>query len=1171
MAVHNVSSLAKRIHAMTSWEAHVHVCTEVRASSTSVRSLSRSLSGLGFASVWSAPPPRGATFEVPPGGVAICARKPLFIKQIKAPDLHRWESQGRLVAARIMMDSEELIVVGIYGFPPSHDNRRMNEDFFAQVFIWARGLRTPVVIAGDFNHTVSTSRTLSLAPTMGLWKVSPNDPTTRSKKGGASTHAAIDHVFGNYRLLDMRPHAHVDTTKWLSDHYPIILSVDMPKKDLHVWHWPKPMKLGRRRERVQPWRSANRTYGEWLAQAQTWLAENHDCLLIPKDKVTTSVEASVRPKIDEVYSLILSAQRALGRILDKTGDVSTRRKLQRKFDLLQIPYSDDDDDEENARSLDLCLANRLNHVQESTLKKWRDGVATWHAHDSQLYRYLRNVLPAKSIMLRDEDHAWTADPAKMYTLLNRYWMQVESWPPGASVQMCLDILDDRYSMFLPRCEGKMHLTVKDITYRVRVMKKSAPGPDSWTKEEMVALPAQAWEDLLSIWDGDTCLAATGLMWYRRVPIEKQNEDGPSPSDIRPIDVFSKITRAFSSAHVSGIRAWLKQVLLPTQFASHGGIEKAVASMNRYVEAILHRIHPVWAISVDFAKLFNTISPEVAAETCKLMGMDSRDIRRFMRPLVESRGVWRLPRNALCPWSVSDRGLPQGLSISVALSEVFLSILLYRVHTIVPSASICYVDDLNFVTKTREDLLRVMSLLWQFVQDFALQLSLQKTQVWGSDSTSIACIAEEWGVKAGDSLDALGVTWGLLPSAKPLYHKEKQRVNDCMERLTRLLHLPASIQVKMTAARVGCLSLIAYAPPPKLQMVSRIQQTLKKALSTPYDAPEILLLLLPSSPLDPTYLWALGLLKMMNVCYGVEGGPDLIRRIKLRKTHSRFAALAKHLKGMGWELRDARIVVSEEVSLALGDEWGVLKERFTRAYNLWAMSKLERRRPSLYMGIQSISKKHHMKLLTKVGPYKASVLLRAWSGSAMTRAHRHTINRDISPKCGCGYHTQTLSHLLYHCPLVPKPSFEISAWQHLPPACSASLLLLLTLPLHMTEVWRQVCMRAIDVLSNQAVMQGEDHDWKGHTVHTSSDGCYAYCTRCMVTRKLRDAKFVSSKPCVGDIWGNMCCEGEYMVLQPHLVRMSFSVWKKDARRPKASCAKCGASWWPGSAIPRFCVR
>ena len=257
---------------------------------------------------------------------------------------------------------------------------------------------------------------------------------------------------------------------------------------------------------------------------------------------------------------------------------------------------------------------------------------------------------------------------------------------------------------------------KDLVFFARTMRKSAPGRDAWTKEELVALPEHAWADFLEVWLSGT-LSATSLMWHKRVPIEKSSGDGPRASDFRPVDVFSKVIRVLSAAQVSALKSWTRQVLLPTQFASFGGVEKAVATLNLHVEMILHKVMPVWGISIDFAKLFNTISPEVVERIAILLGLQPESAADALRPIYESVGVWRLPRNTLCPWLATERGLPQGLSISVVMSELFLSVLIRKVQATSPSVSVCYVDDLNFTSPTKQGLILTMTTVWRFVEDF----------------------------------------------------------------------------------------------------------------------------------------------------------------------------------------------------------------------------------------------------------------------------------------------------------------------------------------------------------------------------------------------------------------------------------------------------------------------
>ena len=403
LAAHNVSVLAKRIDAIACWSAHIHVCAEITASLSSIRSLSRRLAAMGFGSVWSAPPPRGPTFEVPPGGVVILAKHPLASRHVSVPELHRWESSGRLVVARALSGScdSAVTIVAVYGYPPSHDCRGSNEDFFAQVFSWARSLKTAVIIAGDFNHTLATSRTLALTPSAGIWKISPNSPTTRAKGGAAKAiGAAIDHICGNYRLLDLHPSSWIDRERWLSDHYPVMLSVELEAKQQQIWQWPKPMTLGPKLDPPSPWLHHSSTYSEWLAKAESWIAENYSCTWRPKGVVSATLEVRSPSRIDQKFLLFLSTQRALERLRTaRSGHRQQFTKLGRRFQLLGLELQEDMS--ENRRVLDAALKAHLDLVQKEGLKRWRDGVALWHSHASELYRYLRNEKPTKCVALKN--------------------------------------------------------------------------------------------------------------------------------------------------------------------------------------------------------------------------------------------------------------------------------------------------------------------------------------------------------------------------------------------------------------------------------------------------------------------------------------------------------------------------------------------------------------------------------------------------------------------------------------------------------------------------------------------------------------------------------------------------------------------------------------------------
>ena len=158
------------------------------------------------------------------------------------PPLHKWEMLGRVVVARLMMEEQQIVIIAMFAYPPSHECRASNEELYAQAFAWARGLRDPVLIAGDYNQVVGTSSTLSLAEANGIYRISPEEATTRSKGGGPSGNLVVDHAFCNHAFLDLAPVVSVDQTRWLSDHYPISsLSVKRLCQQTMSWRWPKPM------------------------------------------------------------------------------------------------------------------------------------------------------------------------------------------------------------------------------------------------------------------------------------------------------------------------------------------------------------------------------------------------------------------------------------------------------------------------------------------------------------------------------------------------------------------------------------------------------------------------------------------------------------------------------------------------------------------------------------------------------------------------------------------------------------------------------------------------------------------------------------------------------------------------------------------------------------------
>ena len=204
-------------------------------------------------------------------------------------------------------------------------------------------------------------------------------------------------------------------------------------------------------------------------------------------------------------------------------------------------------------------------------------------------------------------------------------------------------------------------------------RKSTPGLDAWTHAELASLPLAAWCYLLEICQHNpVSLFFSVTSVYRRVPVPKGSQGMCEPGDIRPIDIFSVILRVIASATTGMLRYWTTSVLHPGQLASRGGVLMACAKIAWLSEVSLLGLCTLWGVSVDFSKMFNMLSADVAVQAGMYMGLSQELARTLVFPIIQATGVWSLPFGAApipCP---AARGLPQGMSTSVLLSELATS-------------------------------------------------------------------------------------------------------------------------------------------------------------------------------------------------------------------------------------------------------------------------------------------------------------------------------------------------------------------------------------------------------------------------------------------------------------------------------------------------------------------
>ena len=171
-----------------------------------------------------------------------------------------------------------------------------------------------------------------------------------------------------------------------------------------------------------------------------------------------------------------------------------------------------------------------------------------------------------------------------------------------------------------------------------LQKKSSPGPDGWGLGELRSCRHMRGNRyLIALKRMDMPLRGISTL-FRRIPVEKRDLDCPQASDVRPIDVFSHLIRAVSSSLVASLASWKRKVTHLAQYVSHHGTLAACANIGLVCEAVLHRHTKYWCVSIDFNKLFNVVSSQIAGMFAGYMGLSKKTVKALTGPLLSSRPV-----------------------------------------------------------------------------------------------------------------------------------------------------------------------------------------------------------------------------------------------------------------------------------------------------------------------------------------------------------------------------------------------------------------------------------------------------------------------------------------------------------------------------------------------------
>ena len=476
---------------------------EARVGKPTMKALCRTARAAGFDAAFGDAPPPTATFSVSCGGLAIFTKLPLSIMRVYPEALAHWSAMGRLLVTKISAGTKSILVAALYGFAPSHEDFHANDDLIGTVMSWISGQKVMAVLAGDFNATSFSCAAIASCREFPLWRVSPEEPTTKGKTGHSpleGVRPAIDHIFVNRHFMELSPHACVRKDLSVSDHYAVQMTFRWESRPLNVWRWPRPLLdiPGMINDSAQ-FPSSVTSFVSWSALAQRWIKETHGSigdskltLCIDTLKLQVPKESKEYASLRKVLALIQHMERS--RVPTRHMIHSLKRKLRALNPPLTAPYQSSEDLALVVLEVDARIKDHLESQFQVLLRSWRAKVLTWSKSSPDMYRYVRNDLPPKIVTITQGEEL-VNDPGLVGTSMADYWTKVEARPAHMNLDSLSATLEDRYSLFVPHFPFLVNLTGTMVKEHVDRMRVTTWGPDSWSVQEAKQLPAPAWDAL----------------------------------------------------------------------------------------------------------------------------------------------------------------------------------------------------------------------------------------------------------------------------------------------------------------------------------------------------------------------------------------------------------------------------------------------------------------------------------------------------------------------------------------------------------------------------------------------------------------------------------------------------------------------------------------------------
>ena len=588
-------------------------------------------------------------------------------------------------------------------------------------------------------------------------------------------------------------------------------------------------------------------------------------------------------------------------------------------------------------------------------------------------------------------------------------------------------------------------------YRAAFRQKSAlrtGGPDGWHKMDVISLPDCLLADMISLYHK----VEQGYAWPDQILrghvfCLQKAPNVFEAANFRPVVLFSLWYRLWNSMQA---RHYLTQLEQLAHFPAFGflagrGCQDLTYAVQTSLEVALASRQDLCGGLFDIEKCFNFIPRSPVFFLAKWFGLDAAVLNgwsSFLTGMTRSFMVHNQPSDAVC----SDNGLPEGDSLScvgMVLLDFSFHFYMRFFHSDINELS--YVDNLELIAKSVEELLAGAATLNSWASMFRLKIDSRKSQLWSLVPSARRALSA-MGFSVVECVSDLGAA--MTYSARHLNRPLQTRIMDTYPLWARLGRMTVAPWYKLQAIRVALLPRALHASSNTClgdTWFTKLRTLTMRALRTNRAgaSPILRIAFVCGIDVDPGFFdaWQCcrDFLKFYQTNAAIRSSWESFWALQVvpgvRKTFGPFAKFLGICAKLGWSMRD-------DSTLDLGHDWmvhlpwldlGIAKTLLIHFWQQYLCGLVSHRRDMT--GLDGINVSASFFEMTGLDAAQSELLCCIRDGTFHLNYHKSKFDPEVAVLCQCGQGEDTIEHRALSCRLFARPRLQyldvVRLWHALP--------------------------------------------------------------------------------------------------------------------------------------------